>query len=39
MIETKESKPKLSTKNISYKNRFSGKVNKHVDFHKSNYKR
>lgn len=39
MIETKESKPKLNTKNISYKNRFSGKVNKHVDFHKSNYKR
>lgn len=39
MIETKVSKPKLNTKNVSYKNRFFGKVNKKVDFHKSNYKR
>lgn len=38
MIETKVSKPKLNTKNVSYKNRFFGKVNKKVDFHKSNYK-
>lgn len=39
MIDTKVSKPKLNTKNISYKNRFYGKINKNVDFHKSNYKR
>lgn len=38
-IGTIESKPKLNTKSISYKNRFIGKVSKNVDFHKSNYKR
>lgn len=39
LLDTIESKPKLNTKNISYKNRFIGKINKNVDFHKSNYKR
>ena len=37
-VRTIEKKPKLNTKNISYKNRFIGKVNKKIDFHKS-YKR